>query len=305
MTGPDSQLPPAAAAPFTTSALQGLTPQPYPERGPRMTTLPFSFPALVVLIGASGSGKTHIATAFPDTWRLSLDDCRLRVADDAGAQDSTPAAVAVFDQILAARLARALPTVVDATNTEAAVRASLVDRARLHRMPTVAIVLRTGFETCLDRQQRRAGNRQVPAGAIAYQHTAVPDRTRLLAEGFDQVHDAVELDLLRLLLTRAAASGLDVLADVRATFGKDLADVFVFDPDSPDSTGAFTVGGREVAARWMEGEPFDGHWQARLDSAACPECEGPLWVKVTDAADLLSVYVGTAPDEAVCDRCDR
>jgi hypothetical protein len=31
---------------------------------------------------AAGSGKTRIAAAFPRSWRLSLDDCRERVADD-------------------------------------------------------------------------------------------------------------------------------------------------------------------------------------------------------------------------------
>ncbi|MFI7501843.1 hypothetical protein ACIBVL_25840 [Streptomyces sp. NPDC049687] len=39
-------------------------------------------PGLYLTIGAARSGKTRIATAFPRTWRLSLDDCRERVADD-------------------------------------------------------------------------------------------------------------------------------------------------------------------------------------------------------------------------------
>lgn len=42
--------------------------------------LPLPEPALYVIIGAAGSGKTHIAAAFPRSWRLSLDACRARVA---------------------------------------------------------------------------------------------------------------------------------------------------------------------------------------------------------------------------------
>ncbi|MER6736523.1 hypothetical protein [Streptomyces puniciscabiei] len=60
-----------------------------PHESP-LASFPLPVPALYVLIGAAGSGKTRIATAFPRTWRLSLDDCRERVADDPGLQDSTP-----------------------------------------------------------------------------------------------------------------------------------------------------------------------------------------------------------------------
>ncbi|WP_329028222.1 AAA family ATPase [Streptomyces sp. NBC_00690] len=70
-------------------------------------------PGLYVLIGPAGSGKSSIAACFPPAWRLSLDERRARVCDDAGSQDSTPDALRVFGGILEGCLARRLPTVVE------------------------------------------------------------------------------------------------------------------------------------------------------------------------------------------------
>lgn len=271
---------------------------------PESTPAPLPTPGLYVLIGAAGSGKTHIASAFPRRWRLSLDSCRSQVCDDAGSQDSTPDAVRVFDAVLDARLARRLPTVIDATSTNQDDRVPLVMAAHDHQLPAVAIVARTPLLLCLARQEPRAANRKVPAATVARQHRDVPTREQLINEGFDQVHDAADLDLLRLLLDRAAAAGMDPLADVRATFGDDLADVFAFDPNSEDSRGAFAVGGRQLTVRWWDvAEPYEAHWQARVDGEACT-CGGALWVKVTDARDLLDVYTGRLPEEPVCSVCD-
>ncbi|AXK34662.1 ATP-binding protein [Streptomyces armeniacus] len=262
-------------------------------------------PGLYVLIGPAGSGKTNIAAAFPRTWRLSLDDFREQVADDAGAQASTRDAVAVFDAALSGRLARRLPTLVDSTNTELAVRARLLERAHRHGMLAVAIAVRTPLETCQERQNARPANRQVPTETIAWQRAGVPFAEQLLSEGFDEVRDAADLDLLHLLLARSVAAGFDPLAEVRAAFGPDLARAFAFDSDSSGSTGAFTVAGRQLAVRWSEdGDVFDHHWQARLDSEPCEDCGSPVWVKVNGARDLLDVYRGQAPDEPFCQSCD-
>lgn len=269
-------------------------------------TLPLPDPALYVLIGAAGSGKTRIATAFPRSWRLSLDVCRARVADDAGSQEATPAALAVFVEVLAGRLERQLPTVIDTTSsTERHVRAGLIEQAHRHRTPAVAIVARTPLADCQARQAARPENLQVPPHVIEQQHQGVPSTEQLLGEGFHQVHDADRLDLMRLLLERSAAAGLDTLVDVRATFGPDLAAVFAFDPDSEDSRGAFTIAGRTLAVRWSDdGDPFDHHWQARLDRDNCPACDRALWVRVTGAQDLLDAYTGRLPDDPLCAVCD-
>ncbi|MEW1723870.1 AAA family ATPase [Streptomyces sp. NPDC093109] len=255
-------------------------------------------PSLYVLIGAAGSGKSRIAAAFPARWRLELDACRERVADRRGDQASTPDAVRVFDTVLAGRLARHLPTVVDSTNTEERHRAGLVERAHAHRMPAVAIVASTPLEVCQARQDARPADRRVPPGTVARQHQGVPGTRQLRAEGFDEVHDAAELDLMGLLLARSTDAGPDPLADVRTFFGDGLAAVFAW--DTGGETGTFAVAGQEITVRQRDdGDPFDHHWQART---ACPDgCPGPAWVKVTGPADLLDVYKGGRPDDVWCE----
>ncbi|WTX00943.1 ATP-binding protein (plasmid) [Streptomycetaceae bacterium NBC_01309] len=262
-------------------------------------------PSLIVLIGAAGAGKSTVAAAFPASWRLSLDACRQQVSDDAGDQTATPDAANVRDHILSARLSRGLPTVLDATHTDTGLRQWLAKLAFAWEMPAVAITVRTLLEVCQARQAARPENRQVPLDTVATQHAAVPTAEQLYAEGFGQVCDAAALDLLGMLLARSAATPPDMLADVRAAFGDDLADVFAFDPDSEDSHGVFAVAGREITVRWWDGGgAYAPHWQARIDTEWCG-CGGyVLWATVVDAVDLLAVYRGEVPDDLHCDRCD-
>ncbi|WP_329182159.1 AAA family ATPase (plasmid) [Streptomyces decoyicus] len=268
-------------------------------------------PALVALIGPSGSGKSTIARSFPRGWRFELDAFRELVAGDGGDQASTPDALAVFNPALDARLRRQLPVVIDATSVEPVHRMALARRARDHRMKAVAIVCRTPLETCQDRQRGRSATRQVPDPTIAWQHAGVPTVQQLQDdEGFAAAYYADELDLMGVLLRRSAQAQPDPFASVRAAFGDDLADVFTWHPD-PDpgagfDTGIFAVAGQELVVRWYDdGDPCDHHWQART---ACPDgCPGPAWVRVTSAADLLTVYCGNLPDdEPWCDgdECD-
>lgn len=266
-----------------------------------------SVPSLFVLVGAAGSGKSTVAAAFPPSWRLSLDACREQVSDDAGDQAATPAAAHVRDQVLAARLARGLSTVLDATHTDTGLRQWLAELAYAnHAMPAVAIVVRTPLDVCQARQAARPQNRRVPLDVVAAQHTGVPTAEQLRAEGFDQVHDADDLDLLGMLLTRSAATPPDTLADIRAAFGDDLAGVFAFDPDSEDSIGAFAIAGREITVRrWDGGGAHAQHWQVRIETEWCDRCGGFVpWATVADAVDLLAVDRGEVPDDLHCDRCD-
>ncbi|MEO3978091.1 AAA family ATPase [Streptomyces sp. CAU 1734] len=262
-------------------------------------------PALYVLIGAAGAGKTSVAAAFPPEWRLSLDDCRARVSDDAGDQAATAPALTVFHAILAGRLSNRLPTVVDATSTHESHRIALVDRARAHKVPAVALVVRTPLTVCQARQHARWPTRQVPAGVIALQHANIPHTAELLREGFAQVHDVTTLDLLRMLLERADAdAGSDGLrTEFRTAFGDDLAAAAA--PHPAPGHLLLAVAGRELLLRRQDGgDPFDHGWEARLPEP-CPDgCDGALWTRVTGPADLLAVHLGGAPDEPVCDQCD-
>src|SRR5215468_8422091 len=98
--------------------------------------------SLVVLVGASGSGKSTFARRhFRPTEVLSSDFCRGLVRDDEADQSATEDAFAVLHFIAAKRLAAGRPTVVDATTVQPEARAPLVNLARQYQCLPVVIVL--------------------------------------------------------------------------------------------------------------------------------------------------------------------
>jgi protein phosphatase len=156
-----------------------------------MTALELAVPdlALVVLIGASGSGKSTFARRnFRPTQVLSSDVCRGLVADDENDQAATPAAFAVLHAIAAARLRGGRLTVVDATNVKREDRASLVQLARDHDVLAVAIVLDVPEGVCLERNAARP-DRQLAPGVVSRQRADLRRGLRGLGrEGFRKVH---------------------------------------------------------------------------------------------------------------------
>ncbi|WNI20240.1 hypothetical protein [Actinacidiphila sp. ITFR-21] len=170
-------------------------------------------------------------------------------------------------------------------------------------MPTVAIVCRTPLDECLARQHTRPKTKQVPPDAVTWQHAAVPTHEQLLAEGWDQVHDAASIDLLHLALQRAAtaAADPDPVHEIRVQFGDDLAAAFAY-TDAGCEHGRFTIAGRDLELRYVGGEPYDRTWQARVGGTC--DCGGDLWVPVGTPVELLAAYRDEPDDEAVCGRCD-
>src|SRR5438477_8949373 len=97
--------------------------------------------SLVVLVGASGSGKSTFARKhFKSTEVISSDYCRGLIADDENDQSATSDAFEVLHFIVAKRLAAGRLTVVDATNVQATARKPLVELARRYHVFPVAIV---------------------------------------------------------------------------------------------------------------------------------------------------------------------
>lgn len=71
-------------------------------------------PAMVVLAGAAGSGKSHWAAArFRTPEIVSSDALRAVVGSGPADLDATPEAFDLLDQIVAARTRRGLTTVID------------------------------------------------------------------------------------------------------------------------------------------------------------------------------------------------
>ncbi|HEY8599474.1 MAG TPA: polynucleotide kinase-phosphatase [Thermomicrobiales bacterium] len=112
--------------------------------------------SLVVLIGASGSGKSTFArTHFRPTEILSSDFYRGLVADDENDQGATSDAFDVLHYIGTKRLAAGRLTVVDATNVQPEARRALLALAKEHDVLPVAIVLDLPGHLCQERNRER------------------------------------------------------------------------------------------------------------------------------------------------------
>ncbi|MCP9495928.1 MAG: polynucleotide kinase-phosphatase [Pyrinomonadaceae bacterium MAG19_C2-C3] len=113
--------------------------------------------SLVVLIGASGSGKSTFAREhFRGTEVLSSDYCRGLVSDDENNQSATKDAFEVLHFIAAKRLQAGNLTVVDATNVQPEARKPLVALAREYHVLPIAIVLNVPERVCRERNATRA-----------------------------------------------------------------------------------------------------------------------------------------------------
>ncbi|MFD5510770.1 AAA family ATPase [Streptomyces sp. NPDC127051] len=277
---------------------------------PLDTTIPE--PALIVLIGAGGSGKSVLASSWPSTQVLELDQFRAMVSDCAGDQSATLSAATILHTVLEARLARKRTTVIDATNTEQHVRAGLLDVARSYGVPTVALLVSTPVSVCVERQADRAPARAVPDDVVRRQHAeAVAAFPGLHAEGFDHVVFADNIHRLEPLLKRASDTrraelgwdGNDGLGDlllVRRFFGADVLPLWRWREGSPlaggDRVGEIRLGpDRLVLALRTD---VDGEGDLGFDLlVGCPfddDCNAPAWQAVHNVTDLLIAHTSTA-----------
>ena len=112
--------------------------------------------SLVIIIGASGSGKSTFAkTHFLSTEVISSDFCRGLVSDDENNQAASKDAFDVLHYIAAKRLAAGKLTVIDATNVQPQDRKHYIDLARQYHCIPVAIALNLPEKICHDRNQQR------------------------------------------------------------------------------------------------------------------------------------------------------
>jgi hypothetical protein len=112
-------------------------------------------PSLVVLMGASGSGKSTFSAAhFAPTEVISSDFCRALVADDPNDQAATEDAFAVLHEIAGRRLARGRLTVVT-PRTSSARRARRSSPSRASTTCSLSRSCSTRRATCALRATRR------------------------------------------------------------------------------------------------------------------------------------------------------
>ncbi|MCY3560133.1 MAG: polynucleotide kinase-phosphatase [bacterium] len=179
---------------------------------------------LVVLCGASGSGKSTFARRhFASTEVVSSDQCRALVSDDETDQSSTAAAFELLHYIVGKRLELGRLTVVDATNVRAEDRKGLLELARRWDVLATAIVFDLSVAACLAHNEQRR-DRRTPAHAIQRQHDTLRRSTkRLRRERFARVYtlgsteelDSVEVARNRLWSDRRDDTGpFDIIGDV-------------------------------------------------------------------------------------------
>lgn len=142
-------------------------------------------PSLVVLIGASGSGKSSFAREhFSATEVLSSDAFRGMVADDENDQAATSDAFEALYAVAGIRLRQPRLTVVDATNVQRESRRGLVQLAKAHDLFCVAIVLDMPEALCHERNRTR-GNRAFGPHVVKKQRAQLHKSLKgLRKEGF-------------------------------------------------------------------------------------------------------------------------
>lgn len=195
-----------------------------------MTALEIPKLALVVLVGASGSGKSTFArTHFAPYETLSSDVFRGLVANDESAQSATPAAFDALEYVAGKRLDAGLLTVVDATSVQPEARRKLVELARAHDVLPVAIVFDLPPQVGIARNADRA-DRAIAAGVVKRQTDQLRRGLRGLSrEGFRKIHvlhsteevEAATIVREPLLTDRTGDHGpFDVIGDVHGCRGE-------------------------------------------------------------------------------------
>jgi predicted kinase len=123
-------------------------------------------PALIVLIGVAGAGKSTLAAQWRPSQVLSLDAYRGIVSDDENDQEATADAVMVLHAVLDARLRRNLVTVVDATNVSPDARrrvpADVVEEQHRQLRESIPHLCEEGFAKVIIYSQHRDDERPYP-----------------------------------------------------------------------------------------------------------------------------------------------
>jgi polynucleotide kinase-phosphatase len=212
----------------------------------------FTFPdlSLVVLIGASGSGKSTFARKhFLATEVISSDYCRALVSDDENSLAATNDAFDLLHFVAAKRLAAGRLTVIDATNVKPEDRKPLIEMARQYHCLPVAMVLNVAERICQDRNSvrtdRKLGNHVA--------HRQLQNLRRSLRglerEGFRHVlilnspeeADGVALERVPLYNNKKSERGpFDIIGDIHGCYAEltTLLEKLGYVASAPDGDGA-------------------------------------------------------------------
>jgi len=179
---------------------------------------------LIVLVGASGSGKSTFARKhFADTEVVSSDRCRAMVSDNELDQTVSGLAFDLVHNIVDKRLQLGRLTVVDATNVEAPNRKRLLDIARRWDVLATAIVFDVSLDVCLAHNNARQ-DRKTPEHVIKRQQRNLRRGLRQMGrEKFGRVYaygtpaeiDAITVERTKLWNDKTDQHGpFDIIGDI-------------------------------------------------------------------------------------------
>ncbi len=178
---------------------------------------------LVVLMGASGAGKSSFARRhFLPTEIISSDFCRGLVCDDETSLAASADAFKLVHEIAALRLKNGKLTVIDATNVQKEARAPLLDLAKRFYVQTVAIALDVPEEICHERNQSRPDRDFGPHVTRNHARQLRKSLRFLEKDGFRYVHvlrgdniDNAEISRTALWNNRKTEHGpFDIIGDI-------------------------------------------------------------------------------------------
>ena len=185
--------------------------------------------SLVILIGASGSGKSSFAKKnFLPTEILSSDYFRGLVSNDETSLEATNEAFDVLHYVLRKRLAAGLLTVIDATNVQREARQPLLDLAREYHVLPVAIVFNMPEALCHERNATRP-DRQFGKHVVRNHAKNLRQSLRHLGKDFRYIHvlktpedvDAVTITRTRVYNNLKHESGpFDIIGDIHGCFSE-------------------------------------------------------------------------------------
>ncbi|MFG3282532.1 polynucleotide kinase-phosphatase [Streptomyces sp. NPDC048111] len=192
-TSPGATTPTTSATPIpSATSTTSTTPNPSTTPTPRTSRTPLAITdlSLVVLVGATGSGKSTFARRhFKATEVISSDFCRGLVADDENDQGASGDAFDVLHYIAGKRLAAGRLTVIDATNVQPEGRKQLIRLAREHDVLPIAIVLDLPEDVCAERNAQRPDRAGMPRHVIGRHRRELRRSLKgLEREGFRKVH---------------------------------------------------------------------------------------------------------------------
>ena len=152
-----------------------------------VATVQLPDPAVVVLAGAAGSGKsTWAAERFRASEIVSSDALRAIVGSGPADLDASVDAFGLLDTIVNARIGRSLTTVIDTLGLDHPRRLGYLQLARAAGVPAVLVIMNSSPRLC--RERNRLRDRPVPAPVLAEQLRKIKSMIGTAAdEGWDRV----------------------------------------------------------------------------------------------------------------------